>query len=153
MRKLAIAILTLFATAVLALLAAPVALAATPSDKPVVTVGALSVRSSGGVSPDTWHTDVTLPVGGFTFTPGGAVYVQVQNLTAGEQARTGRWITAGTGPCGPECNNFGKINTSMSYTSGYQAVCNDTLRVWAWDDRKSPQAGYGWSFRDVLVRC
>lgn len=153
MRKLIVALLTLIATAMLALATAPAAMAATPSDKPVVTIGALSVRSSGGVSPDTWHTDVTLPVGGFNYTPGGSVYVQVQNLTAGEQPRSGKWITAGTGPCGLECNNFGKISTTLAYSSGYQEVCNDTLRVWAWDATKSPQAGYGWSTRDVLVRC
>ena len=42
--------------------------AITPSDKPVVTVGRLSVRDGGGVSPDTWYTQVTMPVGGYNFT-------------------------------------------------------------------------------------
>lgn len=111
------------------------------------------MRSSGGTSPDTWHTDVTLPVIGSGYTPGGSVYVQVQNITEGGPTVSGRWITAGTGPCGPECNNHGKISASLAYTDGYREVCSDTLRVWAWDAAKSPRAGYGWSFRDVLVRC
>jgi hypothetical protein len=27
------------------------------------------------------------------------------------------------------------------------------LRTWAWDQVKSPQTGYGWSYRDVQVAC
>lgn len=153
MRKLAVAVLTMAATAVLGLSAAPSALAATPPDKPTVTIGALTVRSSGGTSPDTWHTDVTLPVSGLNYTPGGSVYVQVQDITDGGPPVSGKWITAGTGPCGLECNGFGKISTTLAYVDGYLEVCSDTLRVWAWDATKSPRAGYGWSYRDVLVRC
>src|SRR5215210_6545467 len=98
MRKVVALIL---GTLALLALAGP-AMAATPADKPVVTVGHLVVRDGGGVSPDTWYTSVTVPVGGYNFTPGGNVYVTFQDLTAGTAAITGEWITAGTGPCGLE---------------------------------------------------
>ncbi len=133
-------------------LAAP-ASAATPSDKPVVIVGQLSVRDGGGVSPDTWYTAVTVPVGGYNFTPGGNVYITFQDITAGTSAVSGEWTVAGSGPCGLECNNAGRISYSRTLTFGYRAVCGHWLRTWAWDQVKSPQTGYGWSYRDVQVAC
>ncbi len=129
------------------------ALAATPADKPVVTVGRLEVHDGGGVSPDTWHTNVTVPVGGYNFTAGGNVYVTFQDITAGTAAVTGEWIRAGTGPCGFECNNYSRISYSRTLSFPYRAVCGHWLRTWAWDQVKSPQNGYGWSTRDVLVTC
>lgn len=153
MRKLTRLVVGLAATVVIGLAAAGPAAAATPSDKPVVTVGALTVFSSGGASPDTWHTDVTVPVGGYYFTPGGNVYVTFQDITAGTSALNGEWIVAGTGPCGLECNNAGKISYSRTLTFSYRAVCGHWLRTWAWDQVKSPQTGYGWSYRDVQVAC
>ncbi len=45
--------------------------ATTPTDKPVVTIGIPTVHDGGGVSPDTWHTNVTVPVGGFNVHPAG----------------------------------------------------------------------------------
>jgi hypothetical protein len=127
--------------------------AATPSDKPVVTVGQLSTRDGGGVSPDTWYTAVTVPVGGYNFTPGGNVYVTFQDMTAGTSAVAGEWTVAGSGPCGLECNSAGRISYSRTLTFGYRAVCGHWLRTWAWDQVKSPQTGYGWSYRDVQVAC
>ena len=149
MRKLAV---LLFVTAGLFGLTLP-ASAVTPSDKPVITVGRLSVRDGGGVSPDTWYTQVTVPVGGYNFTAGGNVYVTFQDITAGTPAVNGEWIVAGTGPCGPECNNYGKISYVRALTFGYRAVCGHWLRTWAWDQVKSPQSGYGWSSRDTQVSC
>jgi len=149
MRRLAALILS--AAAVLAL-ASP-ALAATPADKPVVTVGRLDVHDGGGTSPDTWYTKVTVPVGGSNFTPGGDVYVTFQDLTAGTPAVTGEWTRAGTGPCGFECNNYGRISYNRSLAFAYRSVCGHWLRTWAWDQLKSPQSGYGWSSRDVQVTC
>lgn len=149
MRK--IAALILLVVGLLAL-AGP-ATAATPADKPVVTVGRLDVRDGGGVSPDTWYTAVTVPVGGYNFTPGGNVYITFQDLTAGTAALSGEWITAGTGPCGFECNNYGKISYIRTITFSYRSICGHWLRTWAWDQVKSPQSGYGWSSRDVQVAC
>ena len=148
MRRLAALILS--AAAVL-VFASP-ALAATPADKPVVTVGRLDVHDGGGASPDTWYRKVTVPVGGSNVTPGGDVYVTFQDLTAGTPAVAGEWIMAGTGPCGFECNNFGRISYK-SLTFAYRSVCGHWLRTWAWDQLKSPQSGYGWSSRDVQVTC
>ena len=127
--------------------------ATTPTDKPVVTVGRLAVRDGGGVSPDTWYTQVTVPVGGYNFTPGGNVYVTFQDLTAGTPAINGEWTQAGTGSCGLECNNYGKIAYTRTLTFGYRAICGHWLRTWAWDEVKSPQAGYGWSYRDTQITC
>ena len=103
------------------------ALAATPADKPVVTVGRLDVHDGGGASPDTWYTKVTVPVGGSNFTPGGDVYVRFQDLTAGTPAVAGEWITAGTGPCGFEGQQLRQdpttgpspSPTARSATTGY----------------------------------
>ena len=141
----------LFVVAGLAL-AGP-ASAATPTDKPVVTVGRLTVQDGGGVTPDSWRTYVTYPVGGYNFTPGGDVYVTFQDLTAGTSALTGEWTTAGTGPCGFECNNYGKIAYTRTISYPYRSVCGHWMRVLAWDAAKSPQSGYGWSYRDVEVTC
>lgn len=127
--------------------------AASPPDKPVVTVGRLTVWDGGGVSPDTWRTYVSVPVGGFNFTPGGNVYVTFQNLSAGTAPIGGEWIKAGTGPCGWECNNYGRISYTRTVSYEYRSVCGDWLRVLAWDQDKSPRAGYGWSYRDVQVTC
>lgn len=149
MRKITTFILCTFA---LIALAGP-AVAATPADKPVVTVGRLDVRDGGGVSPDTWYTAVTVPVGGFNFTPGGNVYVTFQDLTAGTAAITGEWTKAGAGPCGFECNNAGRIAYTRTIPFSYRSVCGHWLRTWAWDQVKSPQSGYGWSWRDVQVAC
>jgi hypothetical protein len=149
MRRIAALIL---GSVMLLALAGPAA-AGVPADRPVVTVGRLAVRDGGGVSPDTWYTSVTVPVGGYNFTPGGNVYVTFQDLTAGTAAVTGEWTTAGTGPCGFECNNAGKIAYTRSLTFAYRSVCGHWLRTWAWDQVKSPQAGYGWSYRDVQVTC
>ncbi|HET7487331.1 MAG TPA: hypothetical protein VFJ85_05335 [Acidimicrobiales bacterium] len=149
MRKL-IAAATL-AVATLAL--APQVASAAPADKPVVTVGRLSVSDGGGASPDTWHTSVTVPVGGYNFTPGGNVYVTFQDITAGTAALSGEWTVAGTGSCGLECNNYGKISYSRTLSFPYRSVCGHWLRTWAWDQVKSPQTGYGWSYRDVQVAC
>ncbi|HEX2119455.1 MAG TPA: hypothetical protein VHF91_09750 [Acidimicrobiales bacterium] len=153
MRRITGGIAALLFIAFLGLAAAGPASAATPSDKPVVTVGRLTVRDSGGVSPDTWRTYVTIPVGGYNFTPGAWVYVTFQNLSDGTPPVSGEWITAGTGPCGFECNNYGKINYTRTIGFEYRTVCGDWLRVLAWDHTKSPQPGYGWSYRDVLVSC
>lgn len=152
MRKYAAAVALVLAVAGLGL-SATAAGAATPPDKPVVTVGALTVFSSGGVTPDSWRTYVTVPVGGWNFTPGGNVYVTFQDLTAGTAAVSGEWTVAGSGPCGPECNNAGKIAYSRTLNYPYRAICGHVLRTWAWDQVKSPQAGYGWSWRDTTVAC
>ena len=140
------------AAVTLALSAAAPAFAA-PADKPAVTVGTPQVQSGGGVTPDTWRTYVTFKVGGYSFTPGDDVYVTFQDLSAGTPAVGGEWTTAGTGPCGPECNNYGKISYSRTLGFAYRSVCGHTFRTWAWDAVKSPQAGYGWSWRDVAVSC
>ena len=153
MRKVANAIAALACVCTIGLVSASGASAATPTDKPVVTVGTLDVRDGGGASPDTWYTAVTVPVGGYNFTPGGNVYVTFQDITAGTAAITGEWIVAGTGPCGLECNNYGKISYSRTLHFGYHSVCGHWLRTWAWDQTKSPQSGYGWSYRDVQVAC
>jgi len=141
------------ALTVIALLAVAEPAMAGTADRPVVTVARLAVRDGGGVSPDTWYTAVTVPVGGYNFTPGGSVYVTFQDLTAGTPALHGEWTTAGTGPCGLECNNYGKIRYTRTLTFPYRSVCGHWLRTWAWDAVKSPQAGYGWSSRDVQVAC
>ncbi|HEX6597242.1 MAG TPA: hypothetical protein VF045_09915 [Acidimicrobiales bacterium] len=136
-----------------ALLLATASPAMATHDKPVVTVGRLSVWASGGVTPDSWRHYVTVPVGGYNFTPGGDVYVTFQNLSAGTPAIDGEWIKAGTGPCGLECNNYGRISYSRTLNYEYGSVCGDLLRTWAWDAAKSPAAGYGWSYRDARVSC
>jgi hypothetical protein len=153
MRKLTRATAAVAAALVIGLAAAGPAAAATPADKPAVTVGALTVSSSGGASPDTWHTNVTVPVSGYNFTPGGNVYVTFQDITAGTAALTGEWTVAGTGPCGLECNNAGKIGYTRTLSFPYRSVCGHWMRAWAWDQVKSPQTGYGWSYRDVQVAC
>jgi len=153
MRKIAVLVTSVAAFATFALATAGAASAATPSDKPVVTVGKLSVFSSGGVTPDSWRTNVTVPVAGYNFTPGGNVYVTFQDITAGTAALTGEWTTAGTGPCGLECNNYGKISYARTLDYPYRTVCGHWLRTWAWDQVKSPQSGYGWSYVDVQVAC
>lgn len=127
--------------------------ATAPADKPYVTIGAPSIRSGGGVSPDTWYTTVTLPVGGGRFTAGGDVFVEVQDSTAGTAPVGGHWIKAGSGVCGLECNNYGRISTSVSITEDYHQPCGHWMTVWAWDAVKSPQAGYGWSYAQVQVSC
>ena len=76
-----------------------------------------------------------------------------QDLSAGTPAISGEWIKAGTGPCGPECNNYGRISYTRTLNYEYLAVCGHWLRVWTWDQVKSPQPGYGWSSRDVQVAC
>ena len=153
MRKIATAIAAMACLCTMGLLSATVAAAATPADKPVVTIGRIDVRDGGGASPDTWYTAVTVPVAGYNFTPGGWVYVTLQDLTAGTPALNGDWITAGTGPCGPECNNAGRIAYSRNLTFGYHTACGHVIRAWAWDDVKSPRTGYGWSYRDAQVTC
>ena len=153
MRTVARAIAGVVLLAVVGLGLAGPADAATPSDKPVVTVGRLTVESSGGVTPDSWRTYVTFPVGGYNFTPGGWVYVTFQNLSDGTPRLNGEWIKAGTGPCGLECSNYGRITYTRTLNWEYRTVCGDWVRVMAWDDVKSPQAGYGWSYRDVQVSC
>ena len=153
MRKFSAVVASVAAAATLVLFTATAASAA-PADKPVVTVGALSVSSSGGVTPDSWQTHVFVPVGGYNFTPGGNVYITFQDVTAGTPALSnGEWTTAGTGPCGLECNNAGKISYARTLDYPYRSVCGHVLRTWAWDQVKSPQAGYGWSYRDVTVAC
>lgn len=128
--------------------------AATPADKPVVTVGTPQVWASGGVTPDSWRQYVRVPVGGFNFTPGGNVYITFQDITAGSPALpNGEWTVAGSGPCGPECNNFGRIAYARTLNYAYGSICGHTIRVWAWDQVKSPRADYGWSFRDTQVAC
>ena len=124
-----------------------------PADKPVVTVTSTKYRSGGGVSPDSWYTTFDLGVGGFNFTAGGDVYVDVQDITAGGATQSAKWIKAGTGPCGFECNNYGRISTAVTFTGPYRSMCGHTLRVWAWDNVKSPKAGYGWSVRDITANC
>jgi hypothetical protein len=150
MRRTAIAAV---ASAVAIVLSAPAAAAATPADKPVVTVGPLRVEAGGGVSPDTWRHYVTIPVGGYNFTPGGWVYVTFQDITAGKPAISGEWIVAGSGPCGFECNNYGRISYSRTISFEYGSICGHVIRTWAWDHVKSPQTGYGWSYRDARVSC
>ena len=140
-------------TAVALSLSAAAPASAVPADKPVVTLAPPIVKSSGGVTPDSWRTYVTMSVGGNNFTPGGNVYVTFQDLTAGTPAINGEWIKAGTGPCGPECNNYGKISYKRALNFAYGTVCGHVLRAWAWDQVKSPQAGYDWSYRDVTVAC
>jgi hypothetical protein len=152
MRRIRHTIATIACIVVVGLAAAGPALAA-PADKPVVTVRRLDVYDSGGVSPDTWRTYVKVPVAGYNFTPGGNVYVTFQDLSAGTPAISGEWIKAGTGPCGFECNNYGKISYSRTLNFEYLSVCGHWLRAWAWDQVKSPQTGYGWSSRDVQVAC
>lgn len=126
---------------------------AVPADKPVVTVAPPIVKSSGGVTPDSWRTYVTMSVGGNHFTPGGNVYVTFQDLTAGTAAINGEWTRAGSGPCGIECNNYGKISYKRTLSFAYGTVCGHVLRAWAWDQVKSPQATYDWSYRDATVAC
>ncbi len=152
MRRIRHTIAAIACIVVVGLATAGPALAA-PADKPVVTVGRLDVYDSGGVSPDTWRTYVKVPVAGYNFTPGGNVYVTFQDLSAGTPAISGEWIRSGTGPCGFECNTYGKISYSRTLNFEYLSVCGHWLRVWAWDQVKSPQAGYGWSSRDVQVAC
>jgi hypothetical protein len=84
--------------------------AATPADKRVVIIGALSAWNSGAVTPDSWRTYIAVPVGGYNFTPGGNVYVTFQDPTAGTATPSGEWTGAGSGPSGLECNNAGKIS-------------------------------------------
>jgi len=153
MRRVAATIAGIVCLAIAGLGLAGPASAATPSDKPVVTVGRLTVKDGGGVTPDSWRTYVTFPVSGYNFTPGGNVYVTFQNLTAGTDPVSGEWIKAGTGPCGLECNNYGKIAYTRTISYEFGSVCGDWMRVLAWDQTKSPQAGYGWSYRDVQVVC
>ncbi|MEA2704466.1 MAG: hypothetical protein QOJ69_26 [Actinomycetota bacterium] len=126
---------------------------AVPADKPVVTVAPPIVKSSGGVTPDSWRTYVTMSVGGNNFTPGGNVYVTFQDLTAGTGAINGEWTKAGSGPCGVECINYGKISYKRTLNFAYGTVCGHVMRTWAWDQVKSPQAGYDWSYRDATVSC
>ena len=153
MRRFVVAVSTIaFVAGILLSTAAP-ASASTPADKPVVTILQLTVYSSGGASPDTWHTSVTVPLGGHDFTPGGNVYVTYQDLTAGTPALNGEWVKAGAGSCGLECSNYGKLSYTRTLSFGYRAVCGHVLRAWAWDEVKSPQSGYGWSWRDVQVSC
>jgi hypothetical protein len=119
-----------------------------------VSIGTLTVYESGGVSPDTWRTYVTIPVSGYSFTPGGYVYITFQDITAGTPALSnGEWIVAGSGPCGLECTNAGKIRYSRTLNYPYRSVCGHVLRVWAWDEVKSPRSGYGWSYADKRVVC
>jgi hypothetical protein len=153
MRTIARAIAATLFVATVGLAGAGPAPAATPSDKPVVSVGRLTVTDGGGMTPDSWRTYVTFPAGGYYFTPGGYVYVTFQDLTAGTAAINGEWLKAGTGPCGFECNNAGKIAYSRTISYSYRTVCGHWFRVLAWDDVKSPEAGYGWSYRDVQVTC
>ncbi len=153
MRRVARAVVGVVLCAVATLGLAGPAGAATPPDKPVVNVARLTVQDGGGVTPDSWRTYVTYPVSGFNFTPGGDVYVTFQDLTAGTSALTGEWVKAGTGPCGLECNNYGKIAYSRTISYAYRSVCNHWMRVLAWDAVKSPQTGYGWSYRDLQVTC
>jgi hypothetical protein len=153
MRRIFTTIAGLALTAGIVLSGASPASASTPTDKPVVTVGTPSVSSGGGVSPDTWYTSMSFRVGGYNFTAGGNVYVTFQDITAGTAALNGEWIVAGNGPCGFECNNYGKIAYSRSISYPYRSICGHTFRVWAWDQVKSPKAGYGWSYRDVGVSC
>ncbi len=128
--------------------------AAAPVDKPVVNIGTLEVSSSGGASYDTWRTYVTVPVTGNNFTPGGDVYVTFQDITAGTPALpNGEWIVSGSGPCGFECNNAGKIQYRRTLNYAYRTICGHYVRAWAWDAGKSPGAAYGWSYRDKLVTC
>ncbi len=135
-------------------LSAALPAAAAPADKPVVGIGTLTVYSSGGATPDSWRTYVTVPVSGFNFTPGGDVYVTFQDITAGTPAlANGEWIVAGSGPCGFECNNAGRIAYSRTLNYAYRTICDHTVRAWAWDATKSPNSAYGWSFRDRLVTC
>ncbi len=153
MRRIVTAISAVAFVAVIALSTASPASAATPADKPVVNILQLTVRDSGGVTPDSWRTNVTVPLGGNNFTPGGRVYVTFQDLTAGTAAINGEWTRAGAGSCGLECFNYGKLSYSRTLSFGYRTVCGHLLRAWAWDETKSPQAGYGWSSRDVRVSC
>lgn len=153
MRRIGFAVTSAVAIATFVSVAAGAAFAATPSDKPVITVGTLDVWNSGAVTPDSWRTYITVPVGGYNFTPGGNVYITFQDLTAGTAAINGEWTKAGSGPCGPECNNFGKIAYTRTLNYAYRTVCGHWLRTWAWDQVKSPQAGYGWSYRDVQIAC
>ena len=147
------AVAALLLTATIGLANAGAAAAVTPSDKPVVTMGRLTVKDGGGVTPDSWRTYVTFPAGGYNFTPGGAVYVTFQDISAGTSPVSGEWITAGTGPCGFECNNAGKIAYTRTIGYPHRSICGHWFRVLAWDNVKSPQAGYGWSYRDVQVTC
>ena len=154
MRKIVFFVASLSLAAAAALSAASAASATTPADKPVVVVGTPGVSESGGASYDTWRTYVTLPVTGYSFTPGGNVYITFQDVTAGTPALSnGEWTTAGTGPCGVDCNNEGKIRYSRTLNFPYRSVCGHWIRTWAWDQVKSPQAGYGWSYRDKQVVC
>lgn len=151
MRRSSVLLATLAAAAGLLVSAASPAMAT--HDRPVVTVGPLAVRASGGATPDSWRHYVTIPVGGYSFTPGGDVYLTFQNLSDGTPAVNGEWITAGTGPCGLECNNAGRISSTRTLNYEYGSVCGDVIRAWAWDAVKSPRTGYGWSYRDVRVSC
>lgn len=120
--------------------------AAAPAPTPVVGIGTLTVFSSGGTSYDTWRTYVTVPVSGFNFTPGASVYITFQDVTAGTPALpNGEWTVAGTGPCGPECNNAGKISYTRTLNYPYRSICGHYLRAWAWEG--------AWYYRDKLVTC
>ena len=153
MRKIAAIVSIAAAAASFALSAAPAASAATPTDKPVVSVGPLAIFSSGAVTPDSWRTYVSVPVSGTNFTSSGNVYITFQDLTSGAAALSGEWTVAGSGPCGLECNNSGKIAYSRTLSYPYLSVCGHVLRTWAWDQVKSPMSGYGWSYRDATVAC
>jgi len=128
-------------------------LAATPADKPVVTVGRLDVHDDGGASPDTWYTKVTVPVGGSNFTPGGDVYVRFQDLTAGTPAVAGEWITAGTGPCGFEGQQLRQDLLQPVPHLRLPLRLRPLATHMGVGPAEEPQSGYGWSSSDVQVTC
>ncbi len=148
MRRIATGAMSIVLAAVFAMSAAAGPAAAAATVAPVVTVGPLDVYDSGGVSPDTWRTYVTVPVGGYYFTPGGNVYVTFQDLTAGSAAINGEWIRAGTGPCGLECNNYGRISYTRTLNYPYLSICDHVVRTWAYDQGKGL-----WAYKDVRVSC
>jgi hypothetical protein len=153
MRKLATILATLGVLGGFVLGTAVPATAATSGEKPVVSIGELEIWASGAVTPDSWRHYVKVPLFGSRFTPGGAVYITFQDITAGTPALSnGQWITAGNGFCGVECNNYGKFSYSRTLNYPYGSICGHYIRAWAWDDVKSP-AGHGWSYADKRVVC
>ena len=116
---------------------------------PVVSVAETGHYGSCGASPDTCVQHVTVRTTGSGFTAGGYVYVEYQDVTAGTAPFAGAWYTAGTGFCGPECTNYGRIYVSSDLGfDTYHYPCGHTLRAWAWDQAKT-----GWSYGDTKMVC
>jgi hypothetical protein len=149
MRRFAVVMAGVLAIAGLSVSLAGSASAATTI--PVVSGRETGHWAEGGVSPDTWHTHIDVAVSGYNFTPGADVAVQFWDTTAGGATFGKHWLKAGTGPCGPECNNAGKIYLATTLEFPYRAVCGHTFEVAAYDTVKGPQLS--WQHSTFTVSC